>query len=76
VEVATSDEVRDHRRRLAAAGVATLEGSGTCCFAAQDKIWVDAPDGAWEIYTVLDDAPVAASDPCCGTTADAPAPCC
>ena len=32
----------------------------TCCYAVQDKVWVDDPDGApWEIYTVLadDDTP-------------------
>ena len=27
-----------------------------CCFALQDKVWVDGPDREpWEIYTVLDD---------------------
>jgi hypothetical protein len=31
-----------------------------CCHAVQDKVWVNVPDvplGAWEFYTVLDDAP-------------------
>ena len=29
----------------------------TCCFALQDKVWVDGPDREpWEIYTVLADA--------------------
>ena len=28
----------------------------TCCFAVQDKTWIEAPDGAWEVYTVLADA--------------------
>ncbi len=33
------------------------EDEVTCCFAVQDKVWVDAPDGEpWEIYTVLADA--------------------
>lgn len=32
-----------------------VDESGTCCFAKQDKVWVDGPDGAWEIYTVLED---------------------
>ena len=28
-----------------------------CCYAVQDKVWVDGPDGEpWEIYTVLADA--------------------
>jgi len=26
-----------------------------CCYAVQDKVWVDDPDGApWEVYTVLE----------------------
>ena len=56
VEVPTSDEVWAHRDRLDAEGLGTADGSGTCCFARQDKVWVDAPDGAWEIYTVLEDS--------------------
>jgi catechol 2,3-dioxygenase-like lactoylglutathione lyase family enzyme len=56
VEVASSDEVWAHQSRLSSAGVESLEESGTCCFARQDKVWVDAPDGAWEIYSVLEDS--------------------
>jgi catechol 2,3-dioxygenase-like lactoylglutathione lyase family enzyme len=56
VEVEDSDEVFAHQRRLADAGVESLDESGTCCFAKQDKVWVDAPDGAWEIYAVLADS--------------------
>ena len=37
-------------------GLVPVEESGTCCFAKQDKVWIDGPDGAWEIYTVLEDA--------------------
>jgi hypothetical protein len=33
------------------------EENVSCCYAVQDKVWVDAPDGEpWEIYTVLADA--------------------
>jgi hypothetical protein len=36
-----------------------VEENTTCCFAVQDKVWVDGPDAEkWEIYTVLADAPV------------------
>jgi catechol 2,3-dioxygenase-like lactoylglutathione lyase family enzyme len=56
VEVADRSLVSDTQRRLAAEGVETADGSGTCCFAEQDKVWVDAPDGAWEIYAVLADS--------------------
>jgi len=58
VEVASAGEVSDARRRLAAEGLTTaVEDGVACCFAVQDKVWVDAPDGEpWEIYTVLADA--------------------
>ncbi|MGH8777198.1 MAG: ArsI/CadI family heavy metal resistance metalloenzyme [Jiangellaceae bacterium] len=56
VEVASSDEVWAQQRRLNDEGVDSTEESGTCCFAKQDKVWVDGPDGAWEIYTVIEDS--------------------
>ena len=56
VEVTSSDEVWAHQARLTDDGVDAVEESGTCCFAKQDKVWVDGPDGAWEIYTVLADS--------------------
>ena len=66
VEVASSDEVWAHQQRLADSGVDAADGSGTCCFAKQDKVWVDGPDGAWEIYTVLEDSDAfAVGSACC-----------
>ena len=56
VEVVSSDEVVAHQARLADESVPTVADSGTCCFANQDKVWVDGPDGPWEIYTVLEDS--------------------
>jgi predicted MFS family arabinose efflux permease len=56
VEVASRDEVRAHQARLADQGLDSIDESGTCCYATQDKVWVDGPDGAWEIYTVLEDS--------------------
>lgn len=56
VEVETSDDVWERQNRLTADGVDATDGSGTCCFAKQDKVWVTAPDGAWEIYAVLEDS--------------------
>ena len=46
VEVMSSDEVWSHQQRLAEDGVGSIEESGTCCFAKQDKVWVDGPDGS------------------------------
>ncbi|GIU86733.1 MAG: hypothetical protein KatS3mg009_1248 [Acidimicrobiia bacterium] len=59
VEVGSTDEVAAAAARLAEAGVGTRdEGQVSCCYAVQDKVWVDDPDGQrWEFYTVLADAP-------------------
>jgi catechol 2,3-dioxygenase-like lactoylglutathione lyase family enzyme len=65
VEVFTTGEVTAAQARLADAGLATVtEEDVSCCFARQDKVWVDDPDGApWEIYTVLGDAEIPAAGP-------------
>lgn len=58
VEVFSTEEVAAEQARLACAGLVTAtEEQVTCCYAVQDKVWVDDPDGApWEIYTVLADS--------------------
>jgi predicted enzyme related to lactoylglutathione lyase len=55
VEVATTDDVNAAQARLAAGGLVTAtEEQTSCCYAVQDKVWVDGPGGEpWEIYTVL-----------------------
>jgi catechol 2,3-dioxygenase-like lactoylglutathione lyase family enzyme len=57
IEVDSTEEVSAAQSRLAGAGLATAtEDNVACCYARQDKVWVDDPDGApWEIYTVLED---------------------
>jgi len=57
VEVGSTDEVAATQARLTREGLATaVEDEVSCCYAVQDKMWVDAPDGEpWEIYTVLTD---------------------
>jgi len=87
VEVESSDEVWAHQSRLNQDGVDTLDESGTCCFAKQDKVWVDAPDGAWEIYAVLEDSELFGESSvkvddqtgdslCCASVPEAAARCC
>jgi len=68
VEVATTDEVHAATVHLTDQGCATaVEAETTCCYAVQDKVWVEGPDGArWEVYTVLADA-----DPSDGLAGDA-----
>ena len=60
VEVADTDAVEAEQARLAETGLAAVEERDTtCCYARQDKFWVQgAPNGErWEIYTVLEDSP-------------------
>ena len=59
VELETAEDVQAAARRLSAEGLAPdVQESTTCCYAVQDKAWVTDPDGAaWEVYTVLADAP-------------------
>lgn len=56
VEVASSKDVDAAGARLQAAGLApTPERDARCCYALQDKVWVDDPDAVpWEFYTVLE----------------------
>jgi catechol 2,3-dioxygenase-like lactoylglutathione lyase family enzyme len=58
VEVGSSAQVHAEIARLTEAGMFTEEELGTtCCFAAQDKVWVTGPGGErWEVYTVLADS--------------------
>jgi len=58
VEVFSRDDVAEATNYLAEIGFITdVEDETTCCYALQDKVWVDGPDGSrWEVYTVLADA--------------------
>jgi len=60
VELPGVDDVDRAQTRLADVGLASVdERDTTCCYARQDKFWVEgAPDGErWEFYTVLADSP-------------------
>ena len=57
VEVESAQAVGAAQARLAGEGLATATEEGVaCCYARQDKVWVDGPSGEpWEIYSVLED---------------------
>jgi catechol 2,3-dioxygenase-like lactoylglutathione lyase family enzyme len=89
VEVSDIDTVDAEQARLAEAGLASVdERATTCCYAKQDKFWVQgAPDGeSWEVYTVLGDSQTFHGEEdgpaCCGAgeapadAASSAAPCC
>jgi predicted enzyme related to lactoylglutathione lyase len=74
VEVSDVDTVNAEQDRLAQSGLASIDERGTtCCYAKQDKFWVEgAPNGErWEVYTVLADSTTFSAEPsggatCCG----------
>ena len=69
VEVESVDAVRSEHERVTAAGLpVSVEGETTCCYAVQDKFWVEGGKHQFEVYTVLADADVMK-----GTTAPAAA---
>jgi catechol 2,3-dioxygenase-like lactoylglutathione lyase family enzyme len=84
VEVEDTDRVNAEQARLTLAELGSVDERGTtCCYATQDKFWVEgAPDGErWEIYTVLADAESFGSRDedcrCCGAVAaSSSASCC
>jgi len=91
IEVPDVDTVDAEQTRLAESGLASVdERDTTCCYAKQDKFWVQGtPNGeSWEVYTVLEDSPTFYGEQdgpaCCGGNAQesadpataSAAPCC
>jgi catechol 2,3-dioxygenase-like lactoylglutathione lyase family enzyme len=81
IEVPDTDALGAEQARLAGTGLAAVdERDTTCCYAKQDKFWVQgAPDGAsWEVYTVLADSQTFYDEDqdgpgCCGGASEADA---
>ena len=82
VQVASSEDVAVAWTRFKEAGLRTVtENDRECCYALQDKVWIEDPDGnSWEIFVVKADAEtMGAAEPqascgagaCCPATADA-----
>ena len=87
VEVESAELVEATGQRLAEEGLVTATEEGVaCCYARQDKVWVDDPDGApWEVYAVLEDVEMPAGqlgtvEPtdalCCASAPESAARCC
>jgi catechol 2,3-dioxygenase-like lactoylglutathione lyase family enzyme len=74
VEVETTDDVAAVIARTSEQGLDQhVQENVSCCFAVQDKTWVEGPDNAWEFYTVLGDAPAmscSTDDDCCPSHGD------
>jgi catechol 2,3-dioxygenase-like lactoylglutathione lyase family enzyme len=58
VEVFSTDEVTAATQRLTESGLVTLTEDNTeCCYARQDKVWVQGPgEEPWEVYVVKGEA--------------------
>jgi predicted lactoylglutathione lyase len=56
LQVETSEEVLEMGKRWQENGLITLDEMKTdCCYALQDKTWVQDPDGnRWEVFVVLE----------------------
>jgi catechol 2,3-dioxygenase-like lactoylglutathione lyase family enzyme len=88
VEVDSTDDVVAAHGRLTGEGLScATEDEVACCYAVQDKVWVDGPDKEpWEIYTVLADVEMTAGqlrtvEPgedalCCASAPESEARCC
>ena len=57
IQVASSEDVAAAWTRFKEAGLVTLTEENTeCCYALQDKVWVEDPDGnSWEVFVVKSD---------------------
>ena len=71
IQVASTDDVLAVRQRWADRGLVTRDEMQTnCCYAIQDKTWVEDPDGnEWEVFVVLEDN-LAETEMCCVTDAN------
>jgi catechol 2,3-dioxygenase-like lactoylglutathione lyase family enzyme len=60
MQVASSEDVAGAWTRFKEAGLKTLTEDDTeCCYALQDKVWVEDPDGnSWEVFVVKGDVAV------------------
>jgi catechol 2,3-dioxygenase-like lactoylglutathione lyase family enzyme len=59
IQVASTDDVALAAERFKRNGLPTFSEENTsCCYAVQDKVWVEDPDGnMWEVFVVKGDSP-------------------
>jgi catechol 2,3-dioxygenase-like lactoylglutathione lyase family enzyme len=70
IQVASTDDVALAAERFKRGGLPTFAEENTaCCYAVQDKVWVEDPDGnMWEVFVVKGDSPAmreGAESTCC-----------
>ena len=59
IQVASTEDVAAAAARFSRHGLQTrAEENTSCCYAVQDKVWVEDPDGnMWEVFVVKGDSP-------------------
>jgi catechol 2,3-dioxygenase-like lactoylglutathione lyase family enzyme len=74
LQVESTAEVLETGKRWQENGLITLDEMKTdCCYALQDKTWVQDPDGnRWEVFTVLENTEGTknAASTCCSPSAE------
>jgi catechol 2,3-dioxygenase-like lactoylglutathione lyase family enzyme len=70
IQVASTDDVALADERFKRNGLRTFaEENTSCCYAVQDKVWVEDPDGnMWEVFVVKGESPTmrdGAETACC-----------
>jgi len=71
IQVSSTEDVAAAWARFRSAGLQARTEAGTrCCYALQDKVWIEDPDGnAWEVFVVRGDADTMSERPnprgCC-----------
>ena len=76
IQVATTEDVAVAVARFKRGRAAdpSREEDTSCCYAVQDKVWVEDPDGnMWEVFVVKGDSPSMRADQtdgCCAPTSD------
>jgi catechol 2,3-dioxygenase-like lactoylglutathione lyase family enzyme len=80
VQVASTHDVVEAKQRFESVGLKTFaEEDTTCCYAVQDKVWIEDPDGnSWEVFVVKADAASmrAESSACCAPSGNKEASSC
>jgi catechol 2,3-dioxygenase-like lactoylglutathione lyase family enzyme len=70
IQVSSTNDVLAMREKWMAAGLLTRDEMQTsCCYALQDKAWVNDPDcNQWEVFVVLEDNLAETTSCECGTS--------
>ncbi len=82
IQVESTEEVNSHKNRLEENGILTQyeQLNTTCCYALQDKFWVQDPDGnEWEFFftkTEVEENNASALSCCTTEPQDEKAECC